>query len=267
MELRQLRYFLAAYEAGSVTAAARACRIAQPSVSQALLDLETELGARLFERSRRGLWPTETAHALAISARRLLSDAAAMKALASGQSHAATRLTIFLHATLASHRIVRLLSTLGADPTLDLRVALDAVQADIAIVPLLEGGDGEELWSEDYLLCLPRSHPLAAQDRLRLADLFGIRLIARCSCERPTALPREQLRPEIVAVAAEEDRVLALVAAGLGAAIVPGASAEIPGIAVRRLEDFSLRRTIVARFRPHVPPIVRARLVMPFDKS
>ncbi len=261
MELRHLRYFLAAYDAGSMTAAAIACHVAQPSISQALLDLEAELGASLFKRSRRGLQPTDTGHRLAVSARRLLSDAAALRTLAGASPRAATRLAIHLHPTLPSHRIVRLLRVLSADPSLDLHVVQDAAHADIVIGPRLDGAAGDELWSEEYMLCLPRTHALAAKDSLHLVDLVGVRLIARCHCERPSALPREQLRPQIVAVAADEDRALALVAAGVGVAIIPGAPADTAGVAVRRLVDFSLRRTIVAQFGPHAPPAVRTSLL------
>ena len=50
MELRELRYFLAVYETGSVTAAARRCFISQPSISAALAALERELGEILSTR-------------------------------------------------------------------------------------------------------------------------------------------------------------------------------------------------------------------------
>lgn len=50
MEIRVLRYFLAVADTGSVTAAARAVHVAQPSVSRQLRALEHELGVRLFVR-------------------------------------------------------------------------------------------------------------------------------------------------------------------------------------------------------------------------
>lgn len=62
--IHQLRVFLAAYELGSLTAAAARLGYAQPTVSEQVRLLERSLGARLFERVGRGLVPTEAAHAL-----------------------------------------------------------------------------------------------------------------------------------------------------------------------------------------------------------
>lgn len=54
MDLRQLRYFIAIAESPSLSAAARALGVAQPSLSQNVVRMEDELGVRLVERSPRG---------------------------------------------------------------------------------------------------------------------------------------------------------------------------------------------------------------------
>ena len=59
MELRVLEYFLALAREGSVSAAAEALHISQPTLSRQLMDLERELGCTLFERGRRGITLTE----------------------------------------------------------------------------------------------------------------------------------------------------------------------------------------------------------------
>ena len=56
--LTALRYAAAAARSGSFTGAARACEVAQPTISNAIAALEEELGAALFERGARGLTPT-----------------------------------------------------------------------------------------------------------------------------------------------------------------------------------------------------------------
>lgn len=54
MELRVLRYFLAVAREQSISGAANALHITQPALSRQLMDLEQELGAKLFIRGSRG---------------------------------------------------------------------------------------------------------------------------------------------------------------------------------------------------------------------
>ncbi|MCB1422030.1 MAG: LysR family transcriptional regulator [Nitratireductor sp.] len=58
MELRQIRYFIALYETGSVTKAAHRLNVVQPAVSMQISKLEEELGQVLFERLPKGMAPT-----------------------------------------------------------------------------------------------------------------------------------------------------------------------------------------------------------------
>ncbi|MBZ4322963.1 LysR family transcriptional regulator [Streptomyces huiliensis] len=64
VELRQLRYFAAVAEAGTVTEAARRLRIAQPSLSQQIRRLERRVGTPLFRRLPHGMEPTEAGRLL-----------------------------------------------------------------------------------------------------------------------------------------------------------------------------------------------------------
>src|SRR5690606_7005665 len=74
MELHQLRYFVAAAEAGSMSRAAERCRVAQPSLSQQIKKLERSVGAALFDRLGRGVALTEAGRALLPRARRILVE-------------------------------------------------------------------------------------------------------------------------------------------------------------------------------------------------
>lgn len=58
MELRQIRYFVALFEEGSVTAASRRLNVVQPTVSMQIAKLEEELGHQLFRRLPKGMVPT-----------------------------------------------------------------------------------------------------------------------------------------------------------------------------------------------------------------
>ncbi|RYF47364.1 MAG: LysR family transcriptional regulator, partial [Comamonadaceae bacterium] len=79
MELRTLRYFIAVLEAGSLSRAAGSLFVAQPALTAQVKKLESELGVRLFERSHAGVLPTQAGLQLYEDARRLLSDADAVR--------------------------------------------------------------------------------------------------------------------------------------------------------------------------------------------
>jgi DNA-binding transcriptional LysR family regulator len=70
MNLQQLRYLVAAADAGSLSGAARTHRVSQPVVSRALHDLEREFTVVLFRRHGRRLVPTEAGQSVVASARR-----------------------------------------------------------------------------------------------------------------------------------------------------------------------------------------------------
>jgi DNA-binding transcriptional LysR family regulator len=61
MELKQIQYFIALFEEGTVTRAARRLNIAQPALSMQIAKLEAEVRQKLFERGPHGMAPTEAA--------------------------------------------------------------------------------------------------------------------------------------------------------------------------------------------------------------
>jgi LysR family hydrogen peroxide-inducible transcriptional activator len=54
MEMHQVRYFLAIYEEGNFTRAAKSCGVKQPSLTRAIQRLESEFGGPLFIRTKKG---------------------------------------------------------------------------------------------------------------------------------------------------------------------------------------------------------------------
>ena len=79
MDLQQMRYALAVVDTGTFTGAARACLVAQPSLSQSVRNLERELGADLFHRIGRRTLVTAAGHAFADAARIALRAADAVR--------------------------------------------------------------------------------------------------------------------------------------------------------------------------------------------
>ncbi len=74
MNLQQLAYFLATAAHGSFSGAARALRLAQPSVSEQVRQLEAELGVELFARVGRGIVLTEAGRRFRPEAERIMAD-------------------------------------------------------------------------------------------------------------------------------------------------------------------------------------------------
>lgn len=71
INLRHIEIFHAVYQSGSVSAAARALNVSQPSVSKVLRHAETRIGFSLFRLVKGRLVPTEEAHVLFLEAREL----------------------------------------------------------------------------------------------------------------------------------------------------------------------------------------------------
>src|ERR1700744_1926114 len=72
MEFHQLRYICAIADTGSFSRAAERCQVAQPSLSQQVLKLEEDLGAKLFDRLGRSIRLTEAGRAFLPHARTIL---------------------------------------------------------------------------------------------------------------------------------------------------------------------------------------------------
>ena len=83
--LRALRVFVRTLELGSLSAAAREAGTTQPTVSKLLAQLESDLAVRLFERSTRGLSPTEQGQQFYRDSRLVLEQYDAAVTWASGQ--------------------------------------------------------------------------------------------------------------------------------------------------------------------------------------
>lgn len=128
MELRHLRYFLAIADAGSITRGAHAVRVAQPSLSRQLRQLEDELGEPLFDRSGRRAQPTAAGEVFLPLARDLVGRADRALMLMRGLS-APGRVTLRMSApeTTVADVIAPFLATLPTDaPMVDVRETLPA---------------------------------------------------------------------------------------------------------------------------------------------
>jgi|EndMetStandDraft_4_1072995.scaffolds.fasta_scaffold19115_4 DNA-binding transcriptional LysR family regulator len=255
MDIRELRYFAAVYRERNLTSAARACFVSQPSISTAITSLEAELGTTLFIRHKKGVAPTASAEQFHILARRIIDETDAARSLFRKPS-TKTNVTLGLMRTLDVPRTIALLKPLTARSDVALRLVGSDEQADARIISksmLRKDEQFVALWSERYVAALPPSHPLTLKDKLRTADLAGVPLIDRCHCEQSAFFGRNAQRRQTAAIAQSEDWAIALVAAGVGIAIVPeGVARGNPDIAVREIE-VKVTREVGLAYRASVP--------------
>ncbi|MFE0103472.1 LysR family transcriptional regulator [Streptomyces sp. NPDC059009] len=190
MELRQVHYFLAVAEELHFGRAAERLRIVQPTVSQQIRRLEREVGLDLFERTTRSVRLTPAGQAFLPHARALVgAERAGLAAMAALRSEEETALRIGTNVGLGV-RLDRLLDDL-AERAPQLAVELVGIPAadrlrkvrdgelDAAFIRGLARSPGLDLlpvWRDPLVAALPASHPLAAADRVALADLAGLPL-------------------------------------------------------------------------------------------
>ncbi|MCH8862209.1 MAG: LysR family transcriptional regulator [Proteobacteria bacterium] len=258
-ELYQLRYFLAVVETGSFTkAAARAC-VTQPTLSAGIKKLEGQLDTRLFHRSSRRVFLTEAGTRFVDRAKSILFECnqAALE-LKGVEQRAVLRLGVLR--TIPSALISRLLrdfrrADAGAVIELfegteqEIANRLDEGSIDLAITILRgEAGEGElVLFREGYRLALAADHPLAGRDLIAAHELAEDNMIVRTRCEVLSETSRhftdDNVRPRLVYRTEQDERALAMVAAGLGVTVVP-ANYRHEGVVLVPFAGFDHSRTV-----------------------
>ncbi len=253
MDIRSLRYFIAAYESGSISAAARRCHVAQPSISTALAQLEERLGTPLFERHRRGITPTEEARRLYPLARQVSEDLNAIGRLFRTPSPA-TPVRLGLMRSLGATRMTALLKEyIGQGDNLALTLVNPEERCDARIIGKQDLAPGEAfqpIWLDSYLLALPGGHPLGLKGAVPVSELDGLPFIWRHPCaameQLAAALSDAGVRCQVRARLRTIEYTLGLVAAGVGASLVP-AWPEIlthPDVQCRPLAGLDIRQTV-----------------------
>ncbi|HTR66382.1 MAG TPA: LysR substrate-binding domain-containing protein [Terriglobales bacterium] len=273
MELHQLRYFCAVANTGNFTRAAEQEHVAQPSLSQQILKLEDELGAKLFDRLGRKAQLTQFGEAFLLRAQRILRELSEAKCeiqeLAGGSKGTLVLGTIptiapyFLPSRLAmfSRQYPDIQVSVVEDITTVLLTRLHEGKIDMALVALPISGDGlvcTELMREPLYAVLPEHHPLAKGTTISLRDIQDAPfiLLKDGHCFRDTAVAacrRARLRPNVVFESGHFATILAMVSAGMGLSIIPEMALEKrPGCKFLRLsDDRSYRRIGLLYLKNH----------------
>ena len=263
VDLRKLRYFLAVADELHFGRAAERLHIAQPVLSRQIRMLESELGAELFMRDRRGTALSPAGQQLVADARPLLVSAEALLRRVRAAGEGVGRLTIGFMPGITLTPVVRLLR--DRHPGLDVRLlrtswhdqvdVLRDARADVGIVRMPIDRTGLEvtpLYTEPRVVVLAAAHRLAGKETVRVADLAADHLL-----QDPDAVPewrdvavelRTGERRQVPSILSVEEK-LELVAGGEGIALIPVSTAKFytrADIAVVPVDDLSPNHVAVA---------------------
>jgi LysR family transcriptional regulator for metE and metH len=199
LDIRDLQLVLAIADAGTTVGAASVLHLTQSAVSRGLLLAEQKLGARLFDRSRRGLAPTAAGQRLIDGAPGVLTQLVELEAAARAPVAEPTRLRLVCECYTAYRWLPSALARLRRDVgSLEVELAVEHTAApgvalregsvDIALLttgqvraPLVEF----PLFSDEIVLLLSRTHPLAKRRALERSDLTRHPLIISTQAPLP----------------------------------------------------------------------------------
>jgi len=272
MELRHLRYFLAVARHLNFSEASRHLRVAQPAISQTILDLEEELGVRLLMRTRRSVQLTAAGNAFMLEAgeivRRSEDAKTAAQRAARGEvgclsigfmpSAAIPILPGLIEAYRRSFPQVAI-QLHGMTPEQQLK-ALDEKRIDLGFSrPMPRERAKEfnvELIYDDHLeIALPKKHRLAGKKEVELKDLAtegfieferqgapGLFEQVMATCRRAGFSPNVIHQPDSMS------NVMLFVESGLGVSLVPGCVRNLnhPNATIRPIKPASPRIPLCA---------------------
>ena len=273
VDTRLLRYFAAVAAEGNLTRAAERLFVSQPALTKQIRRLETQLGVRLFTRSRAGMTLTAAGQALAGRVPAVLSgldealreaNSAASRAarvlrvgFLAGAANEATQPIIAAFARCRPGWRVEMRAASWTDPT----AGLASGDTDVALLRLpFPGQDSlrvEVLFTEPRWVALPATHPLAGRDHVCFRDLWDEPFVA-APAETGAwrdwwlATGEREGRPARIGAVTETgqpDDWLTAIANGYGVALAPQSATRYyahPGITYRPVTGVSPSQAGVA---------------------
>jgi len=243
MEVNQLRYVCAIADTGSFSRAAERCHIAQPSLSQQVLKLEEDLGAKLFDRLGRSIRLTEAGRVFVQHARAILEQMEqARSSVANKNAGFRGSVAVGVIPTVAPYLMPRYTAAFTKKfPDAKLRVIEDTTSVlieglrdlslDVAILALPLRHKELELTTirtEPLFAVLPKDHPRASAKSLALKDLRGesFVMLRDGHCFRDLSIgtctrAHGGITPHIAFESEQFSSLLGMVAAGVGVSLIP----------------------------------------------
>ncbi|MFC7487276.1 LysR family transcriptional regulator [Knoellia sp. CPCC 206453] len=276
METRELRYFVAVAEELHFGRAAERLGMSQPPLSRAIQQFERRLGAKLLERSSRGVALTEAGAVLLDEGRAALDAVAAAerrtrRAAPSASGHPG--LVLVAKAGASSELLSKLVHAYAAEPdAVPVKVELCGIgeqerwlrdgRADVAFLHLpfdsVAGFDTEVLSVESQVAVLPAGHPFTVRADLRMADVTGLP-----DLPLPRWPHRDGSRPEGEGPEVRDvSQLFQLIALGRACAVLPESVRSAVGsdLAVVPVLDAPTVTTLIA-WPPHSRSRALAKLV------
>lgn len=261
MELRHLRDFVAVADELSFTRAAKILHVAQPSLTQQIKLLEQELGVRLLNRIKGRVSLTEAGKIFLADSRRVIAlSEDSVRAVQHFDRSETRQLKIGYVASLHYHLLPATLTAFQrAYPEVALNLfdmtcaqqleALEADKIDLGFIGLRESLAGTNLQAEavafyEILVALPKAHPLSKKPQINLKELESHFFVGMSERNYPgwgewmrRIVSEAGFTPRTLQEADGPLAVLAFVAAGLGAALLPEQVKLLahPGVAFRPL--------------------------------
>lgn len=181
MEFRQLEYLLAVRKYGTIVRAAKELFVSQPSVTQSIQNLESDLNINLFDRQGKKVILNETGERVAIEAEQILEHYAAIREICESKEKDSVKLIVSAGFSLLSpiiksfeedHPNVRLTMVAG-NPRL--------VKGDIFISSSSrrwEESDRLSVLQEELAVAVAAEHPLAGNDCITPKDLSEFQILS-----------------------------------------------------------------------------------------
>lgn len=248
MELRHLRYFLAVADSGGFGAAARLLHVSQSAISEQIADLEEEVAVPLLDRSKRATQLTPAGEVFVRCSRDIVRMAAQAVEDTRGAYRGETgRLTIGFFAGGTDPKFAQLIrqfrsthpsvsvSLVEMTPTAQ-HTALLSGAIDVGFtrpIPLALRSDlhGERLYTEHFVVVLPKGHALAKEQSIPVKTLHTQRFVMNDRMNSPAVFDKvismcadAGFSPNIAAQASVSAGVIAMVEAGAGIGVLPWGS-------------------------------------------
>ncbi|MDO7836641.1 LysR family transcriptional regulator [Sphingobium sp. HBC34] len=254
-----LRYFLAVVDQGNFSRAAGHCNVSQPTLSVGIAKLERALGQPLFIRSNQRVELTDAGSRFLIHARRIEREYnLAQQSMGLTGAMPALRIGVLgsipadpVAAAIAQTRpgdSYRFELLFGSERELTGHLAKGRI--DLALTLVDRGADRfaeRFIYAEGYGLAMAAGHRLAGALAIDAAELANEVMIVRRHCEALSDTSRffteRGVRPHFSLRSTNDERVLAMVAAGLGITVMPDSHTH-PGVTRPRLTGFQMQRRI-----------------------